>query len=386
MCRIFLISIVALLFLAITCSDNGTDSNLQFELSWQRALFDSSGTIIIDALQAPDGTIYVLTQKEGAGDTWSIEILKIDDEANISDTIEVSPTLDESPALPRSFALTSDNSFLITGYSGTSNTQFMVLRAGINGTIESDTSFGGSGNEFGLDISETSTGGAALGWTGSLSGYSSALMMCVFDENGEVQDTKTYTNGNETTGYALVEGEENGLVMVGTTENSGNNTDILVLAVDSQGDTEWAKQLGGSGNDFGLKILSESDGYIIGGFTGSFGSGGYDMYLSKVDDTGRVIWENAYGGSAYESIQDLVKTSDGGYLMIGQASGNEVGTIIYKVSSDGSTVWNTLVDDSLDHVTRVFEIDANSVAVLGDKELTDGSRTGYLELITIDGL
>lgn len=58
-------------------------------------------------------------------------------------------------------------------------------------------------------------------------------------------------------------------------------------------DTLWTRTFGGSDNDYAYDIQQTSDGgYIIAGYTYSFGSGG--AYLIKLNSEGDTVWTRVY--------------------------------------------------------------------------------------------
>jgi hypothetical protein len=69
------------------------------------------------------------------------------------------------------------------------------------------------------------------------------------------------------------------------------NHDIYLLKADDMGNQQWFKTFGGSGLDVGFSGQQAADGgYIITGYTSSYGAGYYDIYLIKTEDeTGELI-------------------------------------------------------------------------------------------------
>ena len=74
--------------------------------------------------------------------------------------------------------------------------------------------------------------------------------------------------------------------------------DVYLVKTDSQGRETWSTTFGGSQDDGGYSVQEASDGgYIIAGYTLSFGAGGRDVYLVKVDQGGE---EETYTASIFD--------------------------------------------------------------------------------------
>jgi gliding motility-associated-like protein len=106
----------------------------------------------------------------------------------------------------------------------------------------------------------------------------------------------------------------------------------------------FQKVYGGPGDDVAYDVRSTTDGgYIMAGRTNSFGSGGYDGYIVKMDNEGVVQWSRTYGGTADEVIHTIRQTADGGYVMAGQTKsyGNPLGDAwVTKIDGAGTIQWS----------------------------------------------
>ncbi|HLG34867.1 MAG TPA: T9SS type A sorting domain-containing protein, partial [Bacteroidia bacterium] len=78
-----------------------------------------------------------------------------------------------------------------------------------------------------------------------------------------------------------------GHVVSGYSMVSTGNEDALLISTDSSGNILWSKTYGGISTERAYTVQPSADGgYILGGFTGSFGSSPYDLYLIKTNNTG----------------------------------------------------------------------------------------------------
>ena len=166
---------------------------------------------------------------------------------------------------------------------------------------------------------------------------------------------KTDANGDcvwnhriETTGlehpYDLIPCYDGTFVVAGNDRaSSAFANDFWLLKVDSMGDTVWDRTYGGPGVDACEAVLQTPDsGFVLGGWTESFGAGGKDFWLVRTDSDGDSLWSRTFGGSWAEECHDIVLTSDGGYLLVGEVLDpvSSYDIWIVKTDTNGDSEWS----------------------------------------------
>ena len=80
----------------------------------------------------------------------------------------------------------------------------------------------------------------------------------------------------------------------------------------------WAKTFGGSGDDKAYSIQQTKDGgYIVAGYTNSFGAGDDDFLIIKLDKSGNKEWAKTFGEMDGDYACSIQQTKDGGYIVAG---------------------------------------------------------------------
>ncbi len=131
--------------------------------------------------------------------------------------------------------------------------------------------------------------------------------------------SSTFGGSDEDFGQSVRETSDGGYIITGSTMSFGvGRTDVYLVKVDSQGSEEWSRTFGGAYDDRGWAVQETSDGgYLIAGETNSSGAGGTDVYLVKVDSQGSEEWSRTFGGSEDDVGYSVRETSDGGFILAG---------------------------------------------------------------------
>ena len=79
----------------------------------------------------------------------------------------------------------------------------------------------------------------------------------------------------------------------------------------------FERTYGGPGSDYGCSVQQTADsGYIVTGWTESFGAGG-DLYLIKTNVSGDTLWTRAYGETVPKVGYSVQQTADGDHVIAG---------------------------------------------------------------------
>ena len=96
-----------------------------------------------------------------------------------------------------------------------------------------------------------------------------------------------------------------------------------MVKTDFEGNQEWMQTYGGIGTDHGRSVVQTSDdGYIISGYTDSFGDSGFNFWLIKTDLLGNLDWQRSYGGTGDDRGFHALQAADGGYIITGYSNSN----------------------------------------------------------------
>ncbi|PNX47317.1 MAG: hypothetical protein BV457_05925 [Thermoplasmata archaeon M9B1D] len=155
---------------------------------------------------------------------------------------------------------------------------------------------------------------------------------------------KTFNKGRWDSGLSVQQTIDGGYIIVGITENTPGTNDFWLIKTDSNGNKIWDKTYGGEGIDFGNFVQQTSDGgYIITGYTTSYGNDKGDVWLIKTGADGNILWNKTFGYSLHDSGSEVWQTSDGGFIIIGDTNtdGGGSGDIwVIKTDSNGDMIWD----------------------------------------------
>jgi hypothetical protein len=215
--------------------------------------------------------------------------------------------------------------------------------------LEWETFLGGKEADRGFFAQQTDDGGfIVVGETSSYYMYGNGdndVLVARLDSSGKLQWRRALGGVKKDSGVFVQQTSDGGYIITGATQSyrQGEDNDIYLLKIDGSGRLQWQKSFGGLGDDYGACVKQTSDGgFIITGKTSSSGAGDFDLYLIKTDPSGKKEWEKTFGGKETDLGMFVIETLDGGYVVVGQTfSPFSGGFDIYlvKTGADGKKEW-----------------------------------------------
>jgi hypothetical protein len=230
--------------------------------------------------------------------------------------------------------------------------------------------FGGEGVQFGSSVQQTADGGFIV--TGSETdslNHSNAILLSI-DSAGNSIKMKSFDRGDYDYGRSVIQTAAGGYTFCGLTAQSDLIYDVWLVSTDPSGNLLNDKVYGGTASEYGNSLEQTGDGgYVIAGTTYSYGSGGADFWLVRTNSSGDTLWTRVYGGTGTELGSSVCETDDNGFILAGYTtsfgSGNRDIWLV-RTNSSGDTLWTkTIGGISTDEGKSVRYINDDEYIVCG---------------------
>ncbi len=217
---------------------------------------------------------------------------------------------------------TSDSGYVIAGTTnsfGAGGYDVYLIKTNASGGTLWTRTYGGAGDEYGFSVQQTSDGGYLIAGETYSFGDSNQVYFIKTNALGDTLWTRTYGGTCGEYGISARQTSDSGYIIAGYTESFGaGGSDVYLIKANASGDTLWTRTFGWKSDDYGRSVQQTSDGgYIIAGETHSFGPGGWDVYLIKTNAFGDTLWTRTFGGTSWDGGYSVQQTSDGGYIIAG---------------------------------------------------------------------
>jgi hypothetical protein len=324
---------------------------------------------------------------------------------------------------------TTDGGYAILGYTQSNDGDvlnksnesydYWLLKFDAKNQLQWQKTYGGSDDDRGFDLIQTSDGGfAVLGKSKSNdldvsenSGFDD-FWISKLDSNGSISWEYSYGFAGSDTPNSIIQTQDNGYLLTGVLDVSASNGqgdryaavrqrhaggDYWAIKLNSSGLREWSNYYGGSFTDTAYDAIQTQDnGYIIIGSSDSTDvdvsnpNGGYDFWVIKISNTGTLVWEKTFGGSEIDEARAITSSNDGNYLIVGDTRSNDLNISqnagaadlwVIKITPEGSLLWEkTIGGTNFDVGRSISTTQDNGFLISGSSRSSDGN------LITNKGL
>ena len=288
---------------------------------------------------------------------------------------------------------TDDGGYVIAGVGGLGgNTRFIILKVDSIGVGQWIYTYDGNYYEWAFSAQQTNDGGyIGAGYTSSIGAGYNDFYLVKTDAFASVEWTHTYGGSNDDWAYCVRQTSDGGFVACGYTMSYGAGAmDFYLVRTDSLGDTLWTHTYGGVASEEAYSVQETSDGgFIIAGYTSSFGGPYKNFYLVKTDASGDTLWTRAYGGTYDEVARSIRQTSDNGFIIAGYTHTyhppSSYNFYLIKTNSLGDTLWtHTYGGNSVDEA-YALDLTSDNGYVLTGKTYSFGAGGYDAYLVKVEG-
>ena len=215
-----------------------------------------------------------------------------------------------------------DGKFVIVGSSSSYGSGYFdawLFKIDQEGNLEWENTFSGEANDNGMFLQLTPDGGFIIAGGREFYGSDIDVLLIKTDQNGILMWDNVFDISDFDLATSILQTEDEGYIIAGLSEtDTTSNADALLIKVDEDGDLEWFNTYGGSEDEMAFSVIQTDDGdYFVAGFTESFGAGNRDVWLFKTDENGNLIWDITLGGSEEDLAYSIQQTNDDGFIIAG---------------------------------------------------------------------
>lgn len=190
-------------------------------------------------------------------------------------------------------------------------------------------------------------------------------------------------------GYGVKQCLDTNYIIVGSTTSFGSgSSDVYLVKIDSMGQFMWHKTFGGFNQDVGKSIALLTDGgFVITGYSSSYGAGGYDVITIRTDKFGNQLWLKSFGGLDWDFGNDVIIGPDGNIIVCGSTYsygyGNKDGLVL-KYDLNGNLLWHKQYGGTLDDEFVSLNKSSNGNIYLGGNSKSLGDTKGDFWMFAVN--
>ncbi|WP_345258156.1 hypothetical protein [Flaviaesturariibacter amylovorans] len=333
------------------------------EKLWARTYGGSGGDVAESVLVMPDGAIvFAGTTSSSNGDisanrgNYDLWVTKLDANGDIRWSRTYGGTASDEG---HKIIATADGGFVVAGTSQSTNgdvpgnngsVNAWAIRLDGDGNIVWSKVFGGSYNDFFYAIAPSGDGGFVFGGStrsndGDISGLHNTptegfdAWLLKTDGSGNKIWSKVYGGSKSDGAWEVIPNPDGSFLFAGSTDSPDGDissprggVDSWLVKVDAAGTRTWSRVFGGTRSDNAVGMLRDTDGSLIlaaattsndGDLAARGGTTASDLWITRHDAAGNLLWSGTFGGTFFESPQTLLRTADGALLFAGGTGSND---------------------------------------------------------------
>ena len=303
---------------------------------------DGSVSVCEDA----DMNVYLVGSTKSFG-SREIYLVKIDSLGNMlwSRSLSGAEGIDKGNAI----RFTEDGNLIVAGITtgaGGGRKDAVLIKLNLDGNVLWSKTYGEERDDYFFDVKTTLDGGfIAVGETNSFGAQSSDIFIVKTDKDGNVRWSKILGGHNVEYGYSVEETFDGFVVASETNSYGAGGWDVSLVKLDKKGNKQWYKTYGGDKDDYGYCISNtDDDGIVMVGSTVSFGMGQRDMYIFKLDKKGNKVIAKTLGELGYDQAHGVIQTEDKGFLITGFTNSysqqqNVEDMLVLRLASNFNAKW-----------------------------------------------
>lgn len=189
--------------------------------------------------------------------------------------------------------------------------------------------------------------------------------------------------------YAMTAIRDGGLCIAGRTASKGAGLeDAWVLRVDDAGRLLWEQTFGGPGIDRARAVIETRDGgLVVAGATESKSAGEFDAWVLKLDAEGRLLWDRRFGGLATDWASGVVETRDGHIVLAAYTqdeSGGPYDFWVIQLDGAGKTIWKRRYGGPATDWSNAITATADGTLVVVGHTESKGSGSADFWVVALD--
>ncbi len=205
---------------------------------------------------------------------------------------------------------------------------------------------------------------------GTPSGTADQFYLMQVSARGDLLWERRYENdGIRQRAHKIIPTSDGGYMLIGLSGSAEdeNESEVMLLKLDSNADEEWRETYGTPYSDDGVDVVEVTGGYIFVANLRPSASPNNDIGIYHVNDLGVPTGLSVYGTSEFsEDVHDLIQTQDGNLVLVG-SSRSQQRAYVLKSDLNGDTLWTREIDAGLldDVLASVIELEDGSLVAVG---------------------